>query len=372
MAGSTPASKVSRRHGEGSPAANRYRAGRARPRPDRVRRGERSLRAAIRHWEDSTYRGYDSIVRNLAISRRQERSPIPPTRRAGPSSACRRAGGGSTAARGMRPIPTPSGTGTCLPTPTPSCCRRGASNAAPATDEDAGAETPDHRDLLLAGREPLAGQSAAPNTLASRTLGSSTAPITVYEMSDFQCPYCRRFSLETFPALERDTSPPARSAGSSSTSRSRRCTRTRSPRRRPRCARPSKRVLAGARPALQAPETWAPLKEPAAFFLSLADSAKISKPALLECVRSPATRAEVRAEAEGRSSQGHRARRRSTSRADSGRCASAAGVPAGAGFDLSGEGQQVGRRSSPRASRGPLHPPTPPSTTHHTARASTP
>lgn len=31
-----------------------------------------SLRAAVRHWEDSTYRGYDSIVRNLAQRRRQE------------------------------------------------------------------------------------------------------------------------------------------------------------------------------------------------------------------------------------------------------------------------------------------------------------
>ena len=31
-----------------------------------------SLRAAIRHWEDSTYRGYDSITRNLASRRRQE------------------------------------------------------------------------------------------------------------------------------------------------------------------------------------------------------------------------------------------------------------------------------------------------------------
>ena len=31
-----------------------------------------SLRAAVRHWEDSTYHGYDSIVRNLAARRRQD------------------------------------------------------------------------------------------------------------------------------------------------------------------------------------------------------------------------------------------------------------------------------------------------------------
>jgi hypothetical protein len=31
-----------------------------------------SLRATIRHWEDSTYRGYDSITRSLAVRRRQD------------------------------------------------------------------------------------------------------------------------------------------------------------------------------------------------------------------------------------------------------------------------------------------------------------
>ena len=43
---------------------------------DRARAGfvteSESLRAAIRHWEDSTYQGYDSIVRNLAARRRQD------------------------------------------------------------------------------------------------------------------------------------------------------------------------------------------------------------------------------------------------------------------------------------------------------------
>lgn len=52
------------------------RAGRARVALDRARldfvsRSE-SLRGAIRHWEDSTYRGYDSIVDQLARSRRRQ------------------------------------------------------------------------------------------------------------------------------------------------------------------------------------------------------------------------------------------------------------------------------------------------------------
>jgi hypothetical protein len=40
-------------------------------RTDFVPRSE-SLRAAIRHWEDSTYRGYDSLTRGLVARRRQD------------------------------------------------------------------------------------------------------------------------------------------------------------------------------------------------------------------------------------------------------------------------------------------------------------
>ena len=42
-----------------------------RARAEFVSRSE-SLRAAVRHWEDSTYRGYDSIVENLARAARRE------------------------------------------------------------------------------------------------------------------------------------------------------------------------------------------------------------------------------------------------------------------------------------------------------------
>jgi hypothetical protein len=57
-------------------AAAQKRTERARQTLDRARaefvdRSE-SLRARIRHWEDSTYRGYDSITRNLAARRRQD------------------------------------------------------------------------------------------------------------------------------------------------------------------------------------------------------------------------------------------------------------------------------------------------------------
>ena len=154
--------------------------------------------------------------------------------------------------------------------------------------------------LIISGTASLPAQTATATTLPSRTKGSASAPVTVYEMSDFQCPYCRRFAIETFPTLEREYSVtgkvrwvfvnvPLTSLHAN--------------------AVPAAEIAlcAGRQNAFwpvhdllfRHQEAWGPLKEPAQFFLSLADSAKLDKPALLECVRSPATRAEVQAEAEG-------------------------------------------------------------------------
>ncbi len=156
----------------------------------------------------------------------------------------------------------------------------------------------------LAAASPAAAQTA-PNSLAARSKGSPTAPVTVYEMSDFQCPYCRKFALETFPALERQyvasgkvrwvfvnfplTSLHPNAVGAAEVA-----------------------VCAGQQGAFWKvhdllyahQDAWAPLKEPGPFFLSLADSAGISKPSLLSCVKAPATRAEVRADAEGATRSG--------------------------------------------------------------------
>jgi hypothetical protein len=51
--------------------SERARVALGRARAEFVSRSE-SLRAAVRHWEDSTYRGYDSIVENLSKTRGRE------------------------------------------------------------------------------------------------------------------------------------------------------------------------------------------------------------------------------------------------------------------------------------------------------------
>jgi len=149
----------------------------------------------------------------------------------------------------------------------------------------------------------MAQKAVAP--LESRTKGSATAPVTVYEMSDFQCPYCRQFARETFPALERtyiksgkvrwvfinlpltDIHKHASAAAQLAL-----------------CAAKQKGFWRIHDLLFLHQENWAPLKEAGPFFLSLADSAGISKPALLTCLESPETLQAVMADAEGAARSG--------------------------------------------------------------------
>jgi protein-disulfide isomerase len=146
---------------------------------------------------------------------------------------------------------------------------------------------------------PAAAQLADP-PLAGRSKGVASAPVTVYEMSDFQCPYCRRFALETFPTIEREyissgkvrwvfVNFPLTSI-------------------RPNAVAAAEVALCASRQGAFWPvhdllythqDTWAPLKDPGPFLATLADSAGISRKTLLACLASPGTEQEIRSEAEG-------------------------------------------------------------------------
>jgi protein-disulfide isomerase len=142
--------------------------------------------------------------------------------------------------------------------------------------------------------------AAAKDPLAGRVRGSATAPVTVYEMSDFQCPYCRNFAINTFPALDSAyiatgkvrwafINFPLTSIHQNA------------------LAAAEVAVCAAQQDAFwpvhdllyKHQDVWSPLKQPAAFFLTLADSAKISRPRLLACVQSSSVQEAVRADAQG-------------------------------------------------------------------------
>lgn len=142
-------------------------------------------------------------------------------------------------------------------------------------------------------------QAAKSGILAERSMGSPAAPITVYEMSDFQCPYCRRHAVDVFPALEREyintgkvhwifINFPLTSI-------------------HPNAAAAAELALCGARVGKFWPlhdllykyqDTWAPLKDPGQFLLSLADSVHAPRKPMEACLTSGAARPELEADAE--------------------------------------------------------------------------
>jgi protein-disulfide isomerase len=159
---------------------------------------------------------------------------------------------------------------------------------------------------LAVAPRALPGQTATTTpTLESRSKGSPRAPVTVYEMSDFQCPYCRQFALETFPTLDKEyiatgkvrwvfinfplTSVHPHAAAAAQVAL---------------CAADQRGFWRVHDLLFQNQENWAPLKEAGPFLVSLADSAGLSKPKLLACLQAPETLNAVKADAEGAARSG--------------------------------------------------------------------
>lgn len=135
---------------------------------------------------------------------------------------------------------------------------------------------------------------------ASRSLGSPNAPITIYEMSDFQCPFCRRHALETHPQLVREyvetgkvrvvfinfpiteihpNAVPAAQFGL--------------------CAARVDRFWDAHRLLFRHQSAWRALPDPAPFLITLADSLGISREETVRCLEDPAVTAAIRQEGEG-------------------------------------------------------------------------
>ncbi len=135
--------------------------------------------------------------------------------------------------------------------------------------------------------------------LAARSKGRLDAPITMYEMSDFQCPYCRQFALETMPALEREYLAtgkvrliyinfplPSVHQHAVAAARVALC-----------AARQGQGKFWAVHDLLfQRQPVWAAQKDPSALLLALADSGGANHTALAACVASKASEAAVQAD----------------------------------------------------------------------------
>jgi protein-disulfide isomerase len=141
--------------------------------------------------------------------------------------------------------------------------------------------------------------------LAQRTKGSIQAPVTVYELSDFQCPFCRQQAVETFPTLEREfiatgkvrwiflnfplTQLHANAVAASEFAM---------------CAARVDKFWPVHDLLFHYQEKWAPLKDPAPFLITLADSAGIARDDMTPCLEKHEMLAMIQAEAEGAAKSG--------------------------------------------------------------------
>ena len=154
--------------------------------------------------------------------------------------------------------------------------------------------------VALAAAGPAARSSAQQDQLiAARTKGRPTAPVTMYEISDFQCPFCAEYALETAPALDREYVQTGKV----------RVVFVNFPLPMHRNAVPAAELaMCAARQGkfwpmhdllVRTQGRWQGLAEPGSFFLALGDSVGANRDSLTACVRDGAVRDLVRSDAEG-------------------------------------------------------------------------
>lgn len=135
--------------------------------------------------------------------------------------------------------------------------------------------------------------------LEARSKGSPSAPITIYEVSDFQCPYCRVFWEATLPELERDyirvgkarfifLNLPLPQLHENAAAAHEFAM----------CAAMQHRFWSVHDLLYQHQARWADLSDPSRFFFTLADSAGLSRDELLQCFDAGSVRWIVQAEAQ--------------------------------------------------------------------------
>jgi protein-disulfide isomerase len=147
--------------------------------------------------------------------------------------------------------------------------------------------------------QPTQGNLLQDPLLKARTKGAASAPITIVEVADFQCPACRMFWAETMPALQREYVDPGKvrlifvnlplyeihknAAAAHELAM---------------CAAQQGRFWEVHDRLFREQETWAKLDDPSAYFLGLAAAAGLSSDSLDACLASGTMRQVIQREAE--------------------------------------------------------------------------
>ncbi len=146
---------------------------------------------------------------------------------------------------------------------------------------------------------PAAAQQQQTGMLDQRTKGSPDAPITVFEVSDFQCPYCRVFWEETLPAMEREyidsgklklvfVNLPLTQIHSNAAAAHEFAM----------CAAIQERFWPAHDLLYQYQDQWAGLSDPGPYFMTLGDSAGLAPGELRDCFNTGAVRGIIQQEIE--------------------------------------------------------------------------
>ncbi len=148
-------------------------------------------------------------------------------------------------------------------------------------------------------QQPPAAVEPQDAMLEARTKGASDAPITIYEASDFQCPYCRMFWEQTLPVLEREYIATGKA----------RLVFLNFPivQNHPNAAAAHEFAMCAAKQDRFWPvhdllfdhqEAWAKLEDPGRYFFDLADSVDLKDDALLTCFNEGSVRWLIQSEAQ--------------------------------------------------------------------------
>ena len=150
---------------------------------------------------------------------------------------------------------------------------------------------------LSSGNDAPAQQQTG--MLPQRTKGSPDAPLTVFEISDFQCPYCRDFWEQILPTIEREYIDPGKlklvfvnlpltqihpnAAAAHEFAM---------------CAAMQDRFWPAHDLLYQYQDQWARLSDPGPYFMTLGDSAGLAAGELRDCFNTGAVRGIVQQEVE--------------------------------------------------------------------------